>query len=155
MPTVKSIKKHEHRSQNMKSILRRTVSSVLISVMMLGVVGAGLAGAQSHAGTAAYAGSNWHYNLSFGKATSLWDAQLKQSASGQLTGTVDPPTGDCLAKVTSGQVAGNSLRMTWQISSPCRPETVKVKGTIYSGRISGTVVDSLHGAGTFVATRDW
>jgi hypothetical protein len=139
----------------MKSTLRRTISSVLIAVMMLGVLGAGLAGAQNHPARSAYAGNNWHFDLSFGKGTGRWDAKLHQSASGRLTGTVDPPTGDCLAKVTSGHVSGHRVSMTWQIASPCQAETVKIRGTVLKGRISGTAVDSLRGTGTFVATRDW
>jgi hypothetical protein len=141
----------------MKYTARRFISVVFISMAVLGLMsaGAGAAGAKTQPAANAYAGSNWHYTLSFGKALGLWDAKLVQSANGNLTGTVDPPTGDCLANVVSGKVSGKSVKMTWRISAPCKAETVSVTGTIAGSHISGTVKDSLRGAGRFNAIRDY
>jgi hypothetical protein len=141
----------------MKNHSRRIISTLLIAITMLGVMGAGatVAGAQSKSAANANVGRNWHYDISFGQAPARWDAKLKQSSSGSLRGTVDPPTGDCLARVVSGKVTGKSIRMTWRISGPCPLETVTVKGKVSGRHISGTVMDSIHGAGTFAATRDY
>ena len=150
-------KLNSEKEEIMKNTARRITSIVFISMAVLGVMsaGAGVAGAKARPAANAYAGSNWHYTLSFGKAAGLWDAKLVQSANGNLTGTVDPPTGDCLANVVSGKVSGKSIKMTWKISAPCKAETVSVSGTIAGSHISGTVKDSLHGVGHFTAIRDY
>jgi hypothetical protein len=141
----------------MKNTTRRLVSVVFISMAVLGVMStaAGVVGAKARPAANAYAGSNWHYTLSFGKTAGLWDAKLAQSSNGTLSGTVDPPTGDCLANVVSGKVSGKHIKMTWRISSPCKAETVNVSGTIAGSHISGTVKDSLRGSGRFTAIRDY
>ena len=146
------------KEEIMKTTSRRITSIVLITMALLGVMSAGggvAAAAKGQPAANAYAGSNWHYTLSFAKATGLWDAKLMQSANGNLTGTVDPPTGDCLANVFSGRVSGRTVKMTWKIGAPCRAETVSVTGTIAGSHISGTVKDSLRGAGRFTAIRDY
>jgi len=141
----------------MKNIFRRTIASALIAVTLLGVMGAttaGIAGAQSKpAAVNANVGHNWHYDIALPVAGGRWDAILKQNAAGKLTGFVDPPFGDCAARAM-GHVNGNSVNMTWTIGGACQAETVKLSGTVKSGHISGTVMDSLHGKGTFTAGRD-
>lgn len=140
----------------MKNTTRRFVSIVFISMAVLGVMtaAAGVAGAKAQPAANAHAAGNWHYTLSFGKSVGLWDAKLAQNANGALTGTVDPPTGDCLANVVSGKISGKSIKMTWRISAPCKVETVSVTGAMAGNHISGTVKDSLRGAGRFTAIRD-
>ncbi len=140
----------------MKNAFRRSVISLLIAVSLLGVMGAStaaIAGAQTNHRAAANISRNWHYQLSLPGASGVWDARLKQSRSGKLNGVVDPPFGDCLA-IVSGQVTGNSVAMTWKIGGACPAETLKVSGTVNGRHIAGTVVDSLHGSGTFTASPD-
>lgn len=140
----------------MKNTTRRFVSIVFISMAVFGIMSAaaGVAGAKTPPGANAHAAGNWHYTLSFAKSAQLWDANLAQNANGSLTGTVDPPTGDCLANVVSGKVSGKSIKMTWRVSAPCKAETVSVTGKVAGRHISGTVTDSLRGAGQFTAIRD-
>jgi len=132
---------------------RRIIASIVIAASMLGVLGATVAGAQSQPAHKAYTVSNWHFNLAFGHAKRLWDAELKQASNGILRGTADPNVGDCRAKVT-GRVSGSAIRMTWRMSAPCKAETVRIKGKISGNQITGTVRDSIQGVGIFVAKPD-
>jgi hypothetical protein len=129
----------------------------LAALALLGIVFVGISSASSSlvsAATNANAGGNWHYKLTFGGHSYAWDATLQQSGRGILTGRSDPASMDCLASV-KGRVAGRVVAMKWQVPTRCGAEKIKLSGTAWSStRITGSVVDSQLGKGTFTASKD-
>src|SRR5579884_1206829 len=98
-------------------------------------------------------GGGWHFVLTIGSAKSSWDATIKQGARGNLKGRAEPSEIDCRANV-SGTVKGATVRMTWQVLSPCAREIISFKGSARRNRMSGSFVDSKLGKGAFKGKRD-